>query len=138
MLLGFKAAVCKITGDWAEFAKIWGFVSWSVLGHPCFLCHCTRGDMLSLLRDCNALEMHWPLADMDSYNLACAKREIKTVLNADQGRRVVAALYQDRRKDGSRGRALMWDLTDLGLAEGDRLEPSPEVPDPGALELSSK
>ena len=40
-----------------------------------------------------------------------------------------AALQYDRRKKGSRGRALIVDLPRLGLRRGDRLEPGPDLVD---------
>ena len=46
--------------------------------------------------------------------------------------RIRGCLDYDKRENGPRGRALNWPLPDLGLDKGDRLEPSPAMPNIGA------
>jgi hypothetical protein len=136
--LGFRGAICQVRGDWAEFSKTWGFASWQTNANPCLFCECTSDDMLSQLRSANALELPWTLRNMAGYDLCCRGTEVRVTLSAEQGRRVLHALYYDRRKIGSRGRCLLVDLPELGLQKDDRLEPSLAIPFPSQFDLHDR
>ena len=72
------------------------------------------------------------------YEAACAQCERRVMVpNALVLAVVVGALEYDKRSKGSKGRALTRDLPALGLLLGDRVEPSPDLPDVGALERIS-
>lgn len=130
--LHFRACLCQIRCDWAEISGTLGFSSWASM-KPCFLCDCGLHTMLERLRECSAMSTPWPLRDMATYEATCSACEIIVQLTQPQWRRVLTALYNDRRKDGSRGLALMYDLPDLGLLENDRLTPSKTLPNPAEL-----
>ena len=72
------------------------------------------------------------------YDEACAACEHHRVLTREQWASVKAALYYDRRDAGSRGRALMYDLPDLELQRGDRLEPPQGLVGVGDFELAAE
>jgi hypothetical protein len=136
--LGFRGAICQVRGDWAEFSKTWGFASWQTSASPCLFCSCNRATMLSELREASAAGLPWAENDMGKYELSCNGSEIRRTLSAEQGRRVLLALYFDRRQTGSHGRSLMIDLPELGLEKGDRLEPSESIPFPTQFDLTDQ
>ena len=61
--------------------------------------------------------------------MECRKHEITISVGRDLFVNILRALYYDRRKQGSRGRALRWDIAGTRLLADDRLEPSDHVPD---------
>ena len=70
------------------------------------------------------------------YEAACLRCEIRILLTEDSRALILAPgiLTFDKRKDGSHVRALRAPIPSLGLRSGDRLEPSPELPDVAMLE----
>eukprot|EP00969_Alexandrium_andersonii_P065942 2908245-Alexandrium_andersonii.AAC.1 len=54
--------------------------------------------------------------------------------DAAMHRRVLNALQYDKRKVGSKGRAVDRDIAEVGLQKGDRLEPCSRLPDVGLYE----
>lgn len=68
---------------------------------------------------------------------ACVAAEISVVLSAEDLDLLKRTLSYDKRPTGSHGRALVRDLPHLRLRKGDRLEPSPMLPDVGNLEALS-
>ncbi len=92
------------------------------------LCHCTT-DTLYELAGYTPVSMPFADKSFGDFNEACSRCEINLVLNKDQRTKVRAALVFDRRKDGNHGRCLVLDFDDLGLKKGDRLEPTPAMPD---------
>jgi hypothetical protein len=133
--LHFRGALCQIRGDWAEFAKTYGFCTWGAAVSPCFLCNADMETMMSEIRLATSDELPWKLNDMSSYEEAARRCEIRVTLTEAQGRAVLTALFFDRRRDGGRGRSLLRDLLALNLRAGDRLEPSAEIPFPSQFEL---
>ena len=128
--LGFKGACLFVKGDWMEFATTLCFPTWASHGHPCMLCDCTL-DVAYLLMGVGVLGLPWVRHRLEWYDAECAGCEIHVQLSDDEYREVRAALIYDKRRDGSRGRALALDVPSLGLIAGDRLEPSNAVPDVG-------
>jgi hypothetical protein len=131
--LPFIAAVIHIKGDWAEYAGTLGFPSWQDGLRPCFQCPAFGADMFSALgHTCVALA--WLQNDEGEYEAACQRCEVRVRLDADSKAIVLALLRPDKRKDrGAHGLALVAPVPALGLHADDRLEPSPNLPDVGAL-----
>lgn len=118
--LGIKGVVIDIQGDWAEFAHRWGFPTWKSSTSPCFLCNCTgvqlregTGDLTErttddFLRECNKCEKWVMVEDRRMH------ARIRFALENDPARK---------------GRVLTVGIEELGLQQGDRLEPSGDLPD---------
>ena len=65
--------------------------------------------------------------DMTYYEEACQKCVIILFITSEDTRRtiiVAGMLHYDKRKNGAHGRVIGADIAILGLAVGDRLEPS--------------
>ena len=61
---------------------------------------------------------------------ACARCEIEVFVKTPALHNSIRArLFQDKRKAGSHGRALLEDVPAAGLLKGDRLEPGNDLPD---------
>ena len=82
------------------------------------------------------LALPWRVNLDAEYEAACLRCEIRIPLTEDSRALILApgVLTFDKRKDGSHGRALSAPIPSLGLRSGDRLEPSPELPDVAMLE----
>ena len=130
----FCAACCLLKGDWAEFCTTVGFTTWTNLIAPCFCCWATKANYL---QD-EAFGAHtdvWPDFTWDDYVQACVDSERKVLVSTTTLlKRIVGALFYDRREKGSHGRALRWDITGTSLLAGDRLEPSQELTDVGRID----
>ena len=122
------ACLCGIKGDWSEFTSTFGFSNWKTLLSPCMLCwaivlNMFDDQLLTLANDT------WPQFTSDDYEMECRKHEITIIADRDLFLNILRALYYDRRKNGSRGRALRWDIAGTRLLADDRLEPSDHVSD---------
>jgi hypothetical protein len=71
--------------------------------------------------------------DLLSFEAACSRCEVRKVLTPVALDVVQSKLVYDKARGGSRGRALVVDLPELGLKRGDRVEPSYEVPNIASL-----
>jgi hypothetical protein len=133
--MAVRAIVVFVKCDWAEFAHTLGFPTWASNLYPCMLCNCTREDMHKIL-GLDRLHFPYRLHDVNGINAACAACEIRIIICEGDRRTILNALSYDKRKDGSHGRALQHDVTirDVTLLKADRLEPSLELADVGALE----
>ena len=129
--LRFKMALVQVKGDWAEFASTFGFVSWQSTLNPCLFCFVEKDNMndyvgTSMLQGpCSDVTQE----DVDAACDACEKK--RWITSAEQHALVKATLKYDKKKIGNVGRCLRSSLPLLGLEQGDRLEPSPEIPDIG-------
>lgn len=135
--LCFTGAVIAIKGDWAEYAHTLAFPSWASADHPCPWCDCRRD---SMGRDTGLSPVSFPfrLTRHQDYIAACTRAEVHVVVrNIDMRRALVASLHYDCRRDAIRGRCLLRPVPELGLHTGDRLEPSPELPDIARLETTT-
>ena len=83
---------------------------------------------------------HYPfqLTTMDDYEAACARCEIVLHLTQNYHAQIMAAGFKYDKTDASRGRALLVGVPRFGLLRGDRLEPSPELPDVDKFEQLSE
>jgi len=132
-----SAMTCKfvlqyIKGDWAEFAHTFGLPSWKTLLSPCCFCLCTTAEWLSLddISDRVDAEAPWQPLTARDYDDACSLCEkVVTIHGQEEHNLCLARLFYDKRSDGGRGRCLKADIPSLALKAGDRLEPSPSLPD---------
>lgn len=135
--LGFRAACVIVKGDWAEFASTLAFRAWNHHAHPCFRCCATGGPAGNIASHSglSVLSEPWPQKGMDELEAACDRCEVVVMINSrPELTMLLAALYFDKRKSGSCGRALKRDLPALNLRRHDRLEPTRGVPDVCAVD----
>ena len=136
--LGWRAVAVIFKGDWAEFATTLGFRSWAHHTHPCHRCFATGGEGGNMrnFEGLTARARPHAAKTLTHCENACAAREIWVeVPNAEVLANLVANLKYDKRKRGAQGRALLNDIGLLGLRKGDRLNPSPQVLDIGAIDF---
>lgn len=129
-----RGVVVALKGDWAEFALTLGFPTWAHNAHPCLFCACTREQLFDF-SGVSPVSFPYALRDAAGYDAACSAAERQVVI-PDRGvhAALARALFYDKRADGARGRALTLDFPALGLARGDRLEPSATLRDVGDFE----
>jgi hypothetical protein len=127
-----KAALVYVCVDWAECASTLGFPSWASGLRPCFECNAFADIMYSAAGH-NMRALAWRENTDADYEDACLRCEVRVTLDERLRTRCCDHLKYDRRKDGSRGLALVSHVPELGLRAGDRLEPSPRLPDVSAL-----
>ena len=135
-LAGAALCVCAVMllkGDWSEFCSTFGFPNWNHASHPCLLCWATQ-DNLRYLSGFNVLGAPQPLNTPDDYEAACARCEVFVLVYREHHLALMGILFDDKRPDGSRGRALRSDFPPLGLVAGDRLEPCSTLRDVGDFE----
>lgn len=131
--LPFTAACLYIKGDWAEYAHTFGLPSWSDGMRPCWACSAVGPDMFVAAGN-TASTLRWALNEPGDFEADCARCEIKVrVSAAEQKDRIATLLQFDKRPTGSLGLSLVSGLPEFGLRVGDRLEPSPSLPDVGKL-----
>ena len=75
------------------------------------------------------------LKDWELYDGACRRRELWRDLDAETYQQVRAVLWYDKRKDGSKGRALQYPVPAANLLRGDRLEPWAGLPDTDLFDM---
>ena len=123
LLLGARACLVQVKGDWAEYAHTFGFPTWSSALFPCPFCKCTR-EQLFVALGLSPLSFPNGIVDQNDYDLACSACEIwVTIKTKAQQCLVAGTLRYDKRKGPSNGRALQQDIPELGLCAYDRLEP---------------
>lgn len=132
--LSLVGAVCQVKGDWAEFAHTLAFPTWRSADYPCLWRRCDRDSMYSW-EGVEHDSLPWGLVGEADYEAACRRCEVHVVVQTEAQRaQIVAALYYDKRQQGSNGRALNRALPEFRLEAHDRLEPGGSLRDVGALE----
>ena len=131
--LPMRACLLEIKGDWAEFANTCGFPPWPSELFPCFLCKATRYSWHTVA-NLSPPDSPFPECAMVDYERACAACEHRVVLDKATHTLIKSLLRYDKRKDGSRGRCLVADVSSLSLRKGDRLQPSENLLDVGQFE----
>ena len=132
--LRLKGCVVYIKGDWSEHNTTMGFPSWRDALRPCYECNCFASNMYDFA-GCSLVGSPWRVNEAADYNAACERCERRVRIPTPAVQRLVSErLRYDKRSDGPKGRALTRDIPELGLAEDDRLEPSPELRDVGLFE----
>lgn len=128
----FAAACLFVKGDWSEFVTSLGFPAWSDGVRPCFCCN--SFDDLFEHDDCDPLALRWRDNSESDYFQSCSDCEVCVVLDRPAHHDILTHLKFDKRKTGSKGRALMVDVVALGLRAGDRLEVGGDVSDIGSFD----
>ena len=85
-------------------------------------------------RGCSIDSLPWALCTQEDYESACRACEQEVVVSRAQIQDMKPYLDYDKKKNGSRGRALLNDFVSLGLGKGDRLEPCESLRDVSLLE----
>ena len=129
MPLMYPVAALFQKGDESEHCSTMGFPTWKSKTYPCRSCQ-TCGDTMYNFAGCSPAGLVWQRTTHEDVLEAIRLCEIVLTLNSKEQKMVEKLLVSDKRDDGARGRALSDNLPCLGLLKGDRLEPSPEVPDP--------
>ena len=131
---GWRGVLLQIRGDWVEFAQTLGFPTWASAEFPCLWCWSDKESMFAL-QGMSPVRFPFRLSTMEDYEAACARCEVEVVIETrGMQARVASLLHYDKRKGGSRGRALKDHVPELKLCQGDRLEPSAGCEDVGAFE----
>ena len=136
--LAARFILVLIKGDWVEYISSLGFPSFSSIFYPCLFCGATR-DSLHEYEDLCLESDAWGVPP--DYSVACSACEIIIRITSEAERQmvlVVGGLHYDKRARGARGRTLQHDVPTLAgvgcgrfLRKGDRLDPSPSLPDIG-------
>jgi len=129
----FPCVLVHIRGDWSEYANTLGMPGWHDGLRPCYKCNCSTCTMHSW-RGSERTALVWRPNEEADYDAACARCEHWVELNEASHKQVLDRLAYDRRKEGSRGRALTEDIDGLNLLAGDRLEPFDGLRDVGDFE----
>ena len=123
--LGFRAVVVFMKLDLGELSHL-GFPTVSSKFCPCPFCKCTKSNMHSLYDGITTQNVPWPLRMPEDYAAECAARKIIVVIllqrDVDD---ILHVLGGDR--------SLRNAVPRLRLEGGDRLEPSPSLPDTAAF-----
>lgn len=127
------ACLLLLKGDWSEYATTLGFPACGDGVRPCFGCNCADGTMFQTL-GLTMREEPWRNNVAGDYAAACERCEIWVDVDRAAHSRILGLLKYNKSRDGPRGRALTADVRELGLREGDRLEPSAELLDVGRFE----
>ena len=126
--LSYPLACLHIKADESENAGTMAFPSWKSATHPCRTCH-TSAEEMHDVDNASCFGLPWEETTPDDVEEACKNCEICVTLDAASHAKVSNALMSDKRPHGNRGRCLIEDMPELGLCEGDRLEPSVHTPD---------
>ena len=112
----YIACILYVKGDWAEYAGTLGLPNWNDGLRPCFGCNCDLDDMYDLLVQLSGSHMPYTLNEAGDYDVACSRCErLVTLDDAAAHMAVLNVLQYDKRKQGSRGRALTKDIPVLDL-----------------------
>ena len=129
-------AVLFLKGDWVEFSGSLGSPSHNDGLRPCFGC-VAYGANMYLYEENTSDQLVWRENQEGDYERACQRCEFPVVVPDAATRDLLnARLKFDKRRDGSHGLSLTRDVEVNGvrLQTGDRLEPSPSLPDVGLFD----
>lgn len=132
-LLSVRACLLFIKADWAEFAHTVGLANWASRLSPCPFCFAPKIGLYEV-DGLSLASSPYPETGPVDYERACSDCERVVSLSAADHAVLKIILVFDRRKTGSRGRALTKDYPPLRLHEGDRLECSTYLRDVAAFE----
>ena len=131
----FRAALCAIKGDWQEFCSTFGFANWKTANPPCYGCWATVQNYLKDATLAPGSETVWNDFTMADYFEACRMCEIIVhVRDMELLRRIKSSLFYDHRQNGSHGRAMRWGIVGTPIEQGDRLEPTPDMPNVSTID----
>ena len=130
-----KYALVMIKGDWSEFCHTFAFPTWSSALRPCFKCR-AYGSQMHQYQGASELGLPWGLNSAEDYDIACSRAEIQVEVRTEADKAMlVSALTYDKRQHGNRGRCLIRAVHLFHLERGDRLEPSPGLPNIADLDI---
>ena len=129
-----RCALLFIKGDWMEYCERLGFPTWRSNLRPCLLCACDPASMYQW-QQVNPLRHPFHVNTQADYDAACSRCEIWVTVTSDNHAAILRRLRYDKKlQHGSKGRYLTEPVPGLPLCTGDRLEPSPSLPDVGQLD----
>jgi len=130
----FKAALVQIKVDWQDLATTHGFPNWQDALRPCWGCN-AEGDGLFDFVGVTLTEAPWTDNVRGDYANACSRCELRRALTKEQHALIAERLAYDKRSysNSSKGLALVQDVPEADLLQGDRLEPCRELPDVGGF-----
>ena len=132
---GWRGVVLFVKCDMAEYVTSFGFASWSAAASPCPMCHCSHEDW-GQIAGISLVDLPWRPKTFAEYQQACCACErLVRITSPGVFRTLRANLDYDRRKNGSRGRALLVDMPELGLKQGDRLVPGGDIWEVGQIDF---
>ena len=131
--LGFKAVCTFVKLDLKEVSGNMGFAGVTTISAPCACCLCTQDDWDDF-EDLSAEAHGWPALDLRAYEAATTACERRVRLDRAGYSDVRRTLDYKIRNKAGQGRVLSEDLPGLGLAKGDILRPSPELPNTAAFD----
>jgi hypothetical protein len=131
--LKYRCCLLYIKGDWSEYASTVGLPSWQDGVRPCYMCNSTPANLYEFQGLSPTESPFRANAEIDYFH-ACDRCEKIVVVDRSMHRVLVGLLENDRRSAGNHGRCLVEAVPSLGLLVGDRLEPSPWLPDVGDFE----
>ena len=133
--LAMRSIIMFLKGDWSEFASSLGLPTWGDGCRPCFLCNAC-GDGLYCHKGASRIRFPSRENREGEYDEACDRCMLEIEMTGDKRKALLeqGGLQYDKRPNGSHGLALGNDVPTLGLVRGDRVEPSPALPDVGQLE----
>ncbi len=129
----YRCCLLYIKGDWSEYASTVGLPSWEDGLRPCYYCNSTL-EHLYEYEGLSLFETPFRNNEDDDYFTACTRCEQRVVIDRAMHGVLIHRLENDRRPYGNHGRCLSAAVESLGLLLGDRLEPSPWLPDVGDFE----
>ena len=110
-----------------------GYPTWHSGTRPCFCCAASPESLYEFnLYNLAHSSVHIN-TDKD-FDEACCRCEIRLLLDELQIKQIKPYLKYDKRHDGNLGRSLTRDLPQFALLSGDRLEPTPVLPDVALFE----
>lgn len=128
--LGFKACLLWLKSDWSEFGSILAVQTWSSRMRPCFLCN-AFGPSLYDPSGFSLVSSEWHMNEDHDFDAACKRCEVHVVICRAMHARLLGLLIYLSSGRRRNGRCLRADFPPLGLRQGDRLEPTPYLPDIG-------
>jgi hypothetical protein len=126
--LGCRGILLQLRGDWAEFCERLGYPNWRSFTRPCICCSSTP-DALYTVQGVSLVDSPWHDNLEQDYADSCTRCEIKVIVTHVSVRQIRLLLRYDKRRAGALGRALTRPFPELNLLLGDRIEPSPSMPD---------
>jgi hypothetical protein len=132
LLIGFRAALIWLKGDWMERVTTFGFPNFNDGLRPCAICN-GCGEVLQSVVGLGFDHQPWRPNGIRDYYDACCECEHNKMITQEHHAALVPLLAFDKRQHGNHGLCLIADYLPLELVKGDRLEPSSTLFDVGVF-----
>ena len=129
--LGLRAIPLFLKGDWSEYVHALALKGWNSEA-PCPMCFVEKGNLYDT-EEISDAGLSFPRKTGRTYDAACRACELPRVFSNDQLGTLRENLCFERGKKGIMGLGLQCDIDTLNLARRDRLEPTSQMPDHGAI-----